>query len=176
MGYRRFCIHLSGIRRGLSWRNATPGGTIPGTGTAGAHSSQSSGAMTRKDIYNKAISMAHASTDNEKLRRSAELAALVEMGLGRSLDEATFNELKKIQSNLWDTQTELNARLEAGTLSPEAYLSRINAALKTSLENSQSLLGDEQFDAIFGDAGRHPEGLIDRDTFLTDVRRDLDHD
>ena len=23
---------------------------------------------------------------------------------------------------------------------------------------------------------RHPEGLIDRDTFLTDVRRDLDHD
>ena len=41
------------------------------------------------------------------------------------------------------------------------------------MERSRSLLGDERFDAIFGEAGKHPDGLADRDTFLAQVKTRL---
>jgi hypothetical protein len=117
--------------------------------------------MTAKDIYDQAVSKAHSNPQNEDAVRLAELAALVEMNLGRPLDRVTFRQLAEIEADLQMQQQRLADQLERGALEPDAYLARINKALAVSMERSVALLGNEQFNAIFGEAGRHPEGLID---------------
>ena len=95
----------------------------------------------------------------------AELAHLVEQGLGGPLDAALFGELFRIQAGLRTRQQELAVMFERQDLPPDAYLGRLNDALRASMAHSRALLGDERFLAIFGEAGLEPEGLVDRERF-----------
>jgi hypothetical protein len=120
----------------------------------------------RVDAYNRAVSDAHsAGTDDETVRR-AELSALIQACLGHSIDQQTFDRLASVQANLQTEQARLAARLDAGLLTPEDYLLGLNHRLRRWRDRSRSILGRENFSAVFGEAGEHPGTLIDRETFL----------
>jgi hypothetical protein len=100
----------------------------------------------------------------------AELSALLEMALGHPADQATLSGFQRIQDELRSAQSELVGRLDKGELAPDQYVDRLNAGLRLAMERSRSPLGDQAFQAIFGESGRHPEGLINRYTFCVGTR------
>ena len=87
------------------------------------------------------------------------------MRLGYQLDSSTFAQLARIQADLQQSQAKLTYALDNRTISPESYMDEVSRLLQTSMTRSRDLLGDTQFVALFGDAGRHPEAIIDRDAF-----------
>jgi hypothetical protein len=151
---------------------APPGGTPvnPSAGGGGTGSDPvGDGKLgSRLVTYNRMV-VTMANEDEEK-RRLDELSALVLLGLGRELDHPTFNQLANIQLYMRRTQKELRQALDAHQITPEAYLVKTNEALRVAMLISEKLLGKERFDAIFGEAGRHPEGLADRDAFFESQR------
>jgi hypothetical protein len=151
-----------------------PGGGIVlgNTATQGSQGVNMAGKSAYSQTkYNEAVAKARTATDDEELLRLADLAALVEAGLGHRLDQPTFNALAKIQAELWHEHSELDGRFESGDLSPDAYQEALDAAIQRSMGRNANLLGEARFIAIFGEEGRNPASLGDRDTFLADSRR-----
>jgi hypothetical protein len=126
--------------------------------------------MTRKDVYDRAVTapLTSGNEDDETIRLR-ELGALVQLGLGHPLDAATFGVLVSLQARLRAAQSELALKLDAGLLLPEEYLDRLNVALQEWVSETRGVLGTDAFDAVFGDAGRNPTGLVDRDTFVSET-------
>ena len=102
----------------------------------------------------------------------SELATLIETSLGYPLDPDTLADLEAIQARHWAAHDALTKMLEAGILNPDTYLSRLTADLRASMADCLTLLGDARFVRIFGEAGRHPEAMIEagRATFLKSLR------
>jgi hypothetical protein len=95
-----------------------------------------------------------------------EFVAFAKATLGGDLDDKTAVALAIIQARLRIEADEMVARYDNGELSPEAYLEEHTVALRKAMKASEALLGRRRFLIVFGDAGDHPEGLIDRDKFL----------
>ena len=85
------------------------------------------------------------------------------MAPGPSLDAPTFQALAAAQSELWKAREDLETMVQRGDLYPEDYLKRLNSAIEQSMRQSLRVLGPERFDAIFGEADKHPEDLVDRE-------------
>jgi hypothetical protein len=98
-----------------------------------------------------------------------EFLALAENALGSRLDEGTRRALRKIQRDFVRRQTQLVRVLDLGAMPPEEYLSQFNAIIKTMMDQMRAKLGEERFNIVFGEAGTHPEGLVDRSTFMDAV-------
>jgi hypothetical protein len=88
------------------------------------------------------------------------------MRLDKPLDGVTFNALAEIQDSLQLRLQALRDQLAASQTTREEYLAQLQAALRTAMTESQALLGEKQFVALFGEAGYSPEGLVDKQTFL----------
>lgn len=101
----------------------------------------------------------------------AKLAALAEMALGHPLDQRTLESLLAIQETLRIAQSKLVQLFDAGELTADEYLIRLNAILEKAMQDNRTLLGDERFQAIFGDAGRYLEGLVDQKIFQAHAAR-----
>lgn len=95
-----------------------------------------------------------------------DLAELVESSLGGPLDKDTFEGLYVIQKEMRFAQEILVMQFDKKILSSEGYLERFNNLLLTAMTDSRTLLGDERFMKIFGEAGLHPEGMVDRQKFF----------
>lgn len=121
--------------------------------------------------YNGAGSKVNAMATVQESAQVDELSALVQKSLGRPLDGATLGSLLANQEWLRQRQGELVTAFDAGQLTPEEYLKRLNEALRSTMEFNRYLLGDERFFKIFGEAGVRPEGLVDRQTFLARTKR-----
>jgi len=124
----------------------------------------------RVGVYNSMVSSMVSTNHNTGVSAEAveldELSALVEMGLGHPLDPPTLNALFVIQTALRKDQSGLVTRLDAGELTSHQYVDQLTLILQSAMAESQKLLGDERFRLIFGEAGRHPESIIDRDRFV----------
>jgi hypothetical protein len=96
----------------------------------------------------------------------AEIAALIELTVGEAPDERTVDRLLAVQAGLRSEQGELRKLLEDHAISPETYLARLERAMAGAMRENEAILGTERFLAVFGDAGRHPAGLVDREVFL----------
>jgi hypothetical protein len=128
-------------------------------------SAQNAEFAERAAEYDRTIMMIY----NEPANSSpdlAELKALVKLGLGQPLDEATFAKLAASQTELRALQEQLANDLAQQKILPEQYLERLNAAMREAMARNRGLLGENKFKRIFGDAGYEPEKLIDRETFL----------
>jgi hypothetical protein len=95
-----------------------------------------------------------------------EFLALAENALGSRLDEGTRRSLRRIQRDFSRRQTQLVRVLDLEAMPPEEYLGQLNALMKATLAQMEMVLGKERFNVVFGDAGRHPERLVDRDAFM----------
>jgi hypothetical protein len=147
----------------------------PGTRIARGHASHplQGDNVTAKQAYDHEVHEAsHGSIDDEQ-QRLAELAALVKLGLGRPLDASVFQALAVIQRRMRQGQRELLASLDSESINPETYLDLLTALHHRTQKAYLRVLGDEAFDAIFGEGGRHPEGMIEREVFLDQERKPL---
>jgi hypothetical protein len=141
------------------------GGTILALGAPAAAPSRRNPSSTI-GVYNSPVSNTVA-TEGPNV---AEFLALVEATLAYRVDQPTLAKLAAIQANLQHTQAEIASWLDAGEIKPEQYLELLNTLLRSAMEQSRILLGDERFYAVFGEAGKNPEGLVDRATFLEFVQ------
>jgi hypothetical protein len=109
------------------------------------------------------VSRAVAAMEDNPL---AELSALVEMALGHPIEPETLATLRAIQVELWNARSDLVTRLHDGEITPDQYLERLHDAIRGAMSRSLSLLGEERFQRIFGESGRNPEGLVNRNIFM----------
>jgi hypothetical protein len=165
-------VLLFGVYGQLPWPELStcysPGTILARVG--GGQTPQGRNILSKIDVYNSTVLTARATAAAEEATQLAELSALLEMALGRPADQATLSAFQRIQDELRSAQSELVGRLHKGELAPDQYLDRLNASLRRAMERSRSLLGDQAFQEIFGESGRHPEGLINRYTFCVGRR------
>jgi hypothetical protein len=95
-----------------------------------------------------------------------EMAAFFEAQLKKTLPPQVLNRLFEIQAEFRDRQARLVGRLQAQEISRERYLDEFNAALKRSMQQSLETLGERDFMLAYGEAGLHPECLVDKAIFL----------
>lgn len=101
-----------------------------------------------------------ATLNEEENIQLAELAALVETALGQPLADSMLRELAAIQADIRNAYARIDRQFEEGTLTSEDCLNQLEAVIVKSMERCVLLLGDAKFDAIFGEAARHPKDLI----------------
>jgi hypothetical protein len=94
-----------------------------------------------------------------------DFSAIAEATLGHPLEERARAQLQVIQAELRGAQFELIRRLQCGEITPDQYLGNFNNVLRSAMEKCRDLLGDKLFRDIFGEAGLHPEGLVDKNAF-----------
>ncbi len=136
------------------------GATVPTAGAVmGSGTGRSGNLSGRSSVYNTPQS-------SKDLTQLAEFLALAENALGSRLDEGTRRSLRKIQRDFSRRQAQLTRILDLGVMPPEEYLGQLNALLKTMMDRMRVTLGEERFNIVFGEAGRHPEGLVDPGTFM----------
>jgi hypothetical protein len=104
-----------------------------------------------------------------ELIQLSEFLVLIQDALGSRLDEGTRRPLQKIQKDFVRRQARLVHTLDMGIVGPEEYLGQLNALLSSMMDRTRAVLGNERFDIVFGEGGRHPEDLVDRRTFLEAV-------
>lgn len=80
------------------------------------------------------------------------------------------NALSSILQRSSVRQTKLVEDLDAQTISPEQFYDLSVEAHRHSLIEIREVIGESRFKNIFGDHGADPEGLSDRDQFLTSYR------
>jgi hypothetical protein len=138
--------------------------------TVSVSASVGSGSVTpRSGNLSKGISVDDTPQSSMEMDRLTEISALAEMALGHPLDASTRRSLQKIQRDFTRRQGRLVHNLDLGIVTSEEYLGQLNALLRSMMDRTQALLGDERFNAIFGEAGRYAEGLVDRGTFMEAV-------
>lgn len=140
------------------------GGGSTGAGGSGTKLAPDQSALSIGD-YHRPVSQASFSMPDEESIRLTELSQYVEATLGRPLDPRTFERLLAIQGELRAKQTRLSVLLKVRELSPDDYYLRLMEAIKSSMAECERLLGREIYDRLFGDAGRNPFGMADRDVF-----------
>lgn len=96
----------------------------------------------------------------------AELMELVKTALGHPLEQPACDKVLAAQGVLRHKQTQLIAALDKGEITPDRYLNLLNRAQRDAMSQCREALGTDRFKAVFGKAGKHPEGLVDRDTLL----------
>lgn len=109
-----------------------------------------------------------------ELTQLTEFLVLAEGALGSQLDQDTRRSLRKIQRDFLRRQAQLIRILDLGVMPPEEYLDQFNALLKTMMDRMRVTLGEERFNIVFGEAGSHPEGLVDRSTFMDAIASESD--
>jgi hypothetical protein len=96
-----------------------------------------------------------------------EMTAFFKARLKHSLSEWLIKMLFEIQIEFRNRQAALIDQLNSDKITRERYLDEFNAALRLSMEESRSLLGQKDFALVYGEAGFHPESLVDREAFIS---------
>jgi hypothetical protein len=135
------------------------GGTVPPASSVAGGGGLSGNLSGSTDVYS-------APQSGMELTQLTEFLALAENALGVRLDADTRRSLRKIQRDFSHRQTQLVRILDLGGISPEEYLGQFNAILKTMMDRMRATLGEDRFKIVFGEAGNHPEGLVNPGTFM----------
>lgn len=147
---------------------------MPGAGTVGVPTDRQ-GALAPAGNQ-RVIDSIYSATSNDAVAAQeasemAELAALAQRALGQPLDPDTLRALDGVQSRLRQQQAHYVQLFDAGEISAEEYLKWTNVIVALAMRQNREVLGEKRFQAIFGEAGNHPEGLIDHEAFLQRAQR-----
>jgi hypothetical protein len=166
VSFFRYRTYGKGIWSGLS--RCYPSGIVSSSTPTGSGqpTPQTRDLSEEIGVGSTAVLGGHMDSGSQQNTQLAELSAMVEAALGHRMDQETLFSLFAIQTDLQRADAISVARLEAGEITPDQYLDQVNASLRSAMNQSKALLGEQRFHAIFGEAGNHPEGLIDRYTFM----------
>lgn len=94
-----------------------------------------------------------------------DLCTLLNVPDGPEMQEiqAKFDEARR---RMWAEHASLVEALDSKRITPEAYFDRFVETMRNSMAGLKTIMGDDRFYKVFGEAGEHPEGMIDRKTFL----------
>jgi hypothetical protein len=104
----------------------------------------------------------HAREESDLVTDFLELAYAA---LGDSLDLETRNSIVDVETQFRARQSELILKFSAKEMSPNEYLTAFNQCLEFAMRQMYETLGSHRFRIIFGEAGHHPDGLVDQDAF-----------
>lgn len=96
----------------------------------------------------------------------AELIDLVNAALSHPIEQPALDRVLAAQSELRRKIAQLVGALDKGEIGQDRYLTLLNRAQREAMSQCREALGGERFKTVFGKAGKHPERLIDRDTFV----------
>jgi hypothetical protein len=95
-----------------------------------------------------------------------ELTVMFDTFLGADYDRQKLHDVATLQRALHLRQADMLQRLQQRTLSATAYVAAHNLALRELFEHCQRLLGQPDFEQLFGAPIGELQGYIDLDTFL----------
>jgi hypothetical protein len=95
-----------------------------------------------------------------------ELVAFFNARLSRPLPDKLIQELFALERECRNRQTDLLNQLERHKISPEESLKEFNAAIGRLMNESRKVLGEKDFALAYGEAGGHPDSLVDPEIFL----------
>jgi hypothetical protein len=108
----------------------------------------------------------------DKDQSGREIAALLRNAkLGHSIEKSKVDRLIDIHGRFRHAQMELIQSLQKNEISSEEYLRKYNSALRETMISNERVLGHKDFVSVFGEAALTPEGLIDPETFFSEVGR-----
>ena len=122
--------------------------------------------QANRGTFRAVVAYIRTPQSRKELTQLTEFLGMAEGALGHRLDDRTRRSIRKIQTDFWRRQEQLVRILDLKVVTPEEYLDRFNALLKTTMDRMRVVLGEERFNIIFGEVGRHPEGLVERSTFM----------
>jgi hypothetical protein len=99
-----------------------------------------------------------------------ELEALLEDRLSHPIDDRLLKKMFAAQTEFRKRQTELVSQLERNKLTADMYLSRLTSEMERLMEGYKELLGTNDFDMVYGEAGLNPGSIVDRNIFLGETR------
>ncbi|WP_316190848.1 MULTISPECIES: hypothetical protein [unclassified Bradyrhizobium] len=112
--------------------------------------------------------LGHRSNFGDDSRREIK-SILQSAKLEHPINKAQFAELTEIHSSFRRAQAALSKSLEEGRISPEQYLVHFKSLLQESMTRNERVLGHQNFVSVFGEAGLEPTGIVNDDTFYTEV-------
>ncbi|MER2268005.1 hypothetical protein [Methylobacterium oxalidis] len=159
----------------LPWTELTlcypPGPTIHGSGLTrfGTSLASAAGVSARRSPSPRAP-MESDVFETEMARRIRDLRDLVDAHPAAGIDEDRFERLVQAQTVFWLRKDDLAAAMEQGSIEPDRYLEQFNAALAEAMDRSRAAIGGHAFAELFGEAGEHPEDLVDPEIFEAEHR------
>ena len=132
--------------------------------------------MDRELEYRKRIAAIHG-LDGQEVDdqdpvyiRHAEFQAMADVFLGEDYDQAKLGEVEKLQIVLHQKQTELYKNYEAQEIGPKAYVDSVNGLIGTTFREIEAILGQADFEALFGMRRLQMACMINKKRFLRDHR------
>jgi hypothetical protein len=95
-----------------------------------------------------------------------DMRAFLRDHLARPLPDATFLDVLRIRTSLQQQQGRLADDLVEERISRADYLQEFRKIMQFHMKQAPSVLREEDFAVIFGEAGFSPDAMIDRDVFL----------
>jgi tetratricopeptide (TPR) repeat protein len=103
--------------------------------------------------------------------RHEELDALFDAFLGADFDPAKRHQVENLQVALHKQQAELARRHDQGEISDEQFLDATQRLIGQSFRECANILGEADFQSLFGAPAHEAAGLIDREAYLGNSSR-----
>jgi hypothetical protein len=110
--------------------------------------------------------MSQPLSNDESFDARLELSALVQAGLGHTVDDATLTALADMQARLQGRIGELGGMLMEHRISRPRYIEELNRVLSDASSIGERILGSEDFHKVFGNLSA--DQLGDPAVFLAD--------
>jgi len=95
-----------------------------------------------------------------------EFQAMADNFLGKDYSGGKIAKVSLLREELLNKQSELSQKLEAGQLSPEAYMDALTKLLNRTFLDCEQILGSKDFEKLFGIPASEAGHLVDRRIFL----------
>ena len=95
-----------------------------------------------------------------------EFQALAECNLGLDYDPEKIRRGASLQRDLQITRIELDRDLDAGRIKPDEFLVDFNGAIARIFAECERVLGEKDFERLFGASLEETKSLIDPSIFL----------
>ena len=95
-----------------------------------------------------------------------EFLALADCNLGPDYDPEKIKRIAALQRDLQISRIKLNRDLEAGRLKPDEFLAYFNVAIGKVFAESENILGEKDFERLFGASLEETKSLIEPSIFF----------
>jgi len=102
-----------------------------------------------------------------------EFWALAGCNLGPGYDQEKIGRIANLQRNLQITRIKLDRELEAGRIKPDEFLAHFNSAIAGVFGECEKILGEQDFERLFGASLEETKSLIEPGIFLAAFPKQL---
>lgn len=116
--------------------------------------------------------MAFVNADGSREDQLSEIREMCNSHISEPISDEEAIKLLRIRVFAREEQQRLNMACDAGDLSPASYLHMMVSLTSFTAGQEERTLGKQRFLEVFGEAGLHPEGIIDPAAFYESMQVD----